>query len=344
MSSTALFTAIKRIPRARLLCGPPPRPRQSVAALSTNHYVSVVGRRPRARTGHYHDAVDGRMSPISPPPRQNVGLSEPFQHEEKDLATYLAKTSLSPWVPVPEPVARKMLDLVCAGPQDVHVDLGSGDGRVNFLALDHYSVAESVGIDVDEAVVAVALARRAQRHSPPPNLQFVVADLLDTSHDCWEIVQRATIITMYFAEPALAKLRPILEQKLIGRVCKIITCGYQMPGWESSIDEVVLGTSFHLYEWGGSTTHALSPIDPAEDGDEASLFLGDDLLREQPQDLIVDAVQSKFPGANVVDRTAAGGGEHPLPPLPEDDYDDSVDDDWDVASDESEDEGKSKAV
>jgi SAM-dependent methyltransferase len=150
-------------------------------------------------------------------------MVEPFEHGEKDMESYLKKTSLSPWVPVSDAVARKMMDVAQAGPTDVHVDLGSGDGRVNFHAID-YGVGRSIGIDVDEAIVQVARDRLAKRH-PPPDLQFIVADLLDPHHQAWEKVQEASIITMYFAMEALEDFRPLLEVKLAGRQCKVICVG-----------------------------------------------------------------------------------------------------------------------
>ena len=33
------------------------------------------------------------------------------------------------WVPTPQPLVEKMLDMAKIGPQDLHYDLGSGDGR-----------------------------------------------------------------------------------------------------------------------------------------------------------------------------------------------------------------------
>ena len=78
---------------------------------------------------------------------------EPFNPSED----YIKKVSMSPWVPSPDPVARKMLELAKAGPDDIHVDLGSGDGRVNFMAMDApFEVSRSIGIDVDPEIVQVA--------------------------------------------------------------------------------------------------------------------------------------------------------------------------------------------
>ena len=47
------------------------------------------------------------------------GLRQAFVHGEEDFDTYLEKASLSPWVPVPDPIARKMLEIARAGPDDV---------------------------------------------------------------------------------------------------------------------------------------------------------------------------------------------------------------------------------
>ena len=166
------------------------------------------------------------------------------------------------------------------------MDLGSGDGRVCFHAID-VGVPKSTGIDIDEVIVGKARERLQRRH-PQPNLEFIVADLLDLEHPAWEKVQEATIITMFFADEGLRAFRPVLERKLAGRKCKILTCGYEMPGWEYRAHEVVLGTKLHRYDWGD------------EDEDGLDQFLGgDSLLLEKPPTM----TNAKFAGRTVIDRT-----------------------------------------
>lgn len=131
----------------------------------------------------------------------------------------------------------------------VHVELGCGDGRVNFHAID-YNVKESIGVDVDEDIVKKA-TDRLQRIHPQPPVEFIVSDLMDSSSPAWtEYVPKATILTMYFAKDGLEKIRPMLEQSLRGKQCKIYTCGYPMPGWESQMVETVLDMPIHFYDWG----------------------------------------------------------------------------------------------
>jgi hypothetical protein len=214
---------------------------------------------------------------------------DPFVPHEELMDDYLHKTSLSPWVPLPEIAARKIFDL--AQPvteQDFHVDLGSGDGRVCFMAVDYGRVAHSLGVDIDAAIVERAKNRLARRHTPTrePNVEFVVADLLPPIHDgnsttiaadnekhdaLWNRIANATIISMFMETSGLERLRPLLERYLVGKSCRIVTCGYAMPGWESTVDEVVLGTTLHLYLWGSVESPFNSTVNTdTEQGDSSA--------------------------------------------------------------------------
>ena len=57
---------------------------------------------------------------------------------------------------------------------------------------------------------------------------------------------------MYFAKEGLEKIRPLIERALQGRRCKVFTCGYPMPGWESQVVETVLDMPIHFYDWGNT--------------------------------------------------------------------------------------------
>lgn len=244
-------------------------------------------------------------------------LETAFEHGEASMQDYLKKTSLSPWVPLPDAACRKIFDLANAGPDDIHVDLGSGDGRVCFHAID-FGLKKSTGIDVDEAIVAVAQERLAKRH-PPPDLQFIVADLSKDTH-VFDIIREATIITMYFAQDALEQFRPLLERELAGSTAKILTCGYEMPGWESSMSEVVLGTQIHLYEFGSDSNDLLG-----ED-----LVIIDDIIKDKPAEMMQE---ERFNGAKVIDHT----GKHPIRGFNPDLFDEKDDDsDWEDEDDEEE--------
>jgi hypothetical protein len=54
------------------------------------------------------------------------GLSEAFEPDE-DMNEYLKKASLSPWVPTPDPVGRRVLDLLNANKDDVSQCIVGGE-------------------------------------------------------------------------------------------------------------------------------------------------------------------------------------------------------------------------
>jgi hypothetical protein len=131
----------------------------------------------------------------------------------------------------------------------IHLELGSGDGRVNFIAYDNYKVKKSTGIDVDEKILSVAMDRFSRRHPQPENLSFRKEDLL-TSKEWLKDAQEATVITMYFITEALTQLRPLLEEafkKSGTKRCRIVCCGYAMPGWTYQGIETILDLPIYMY-------------------------------------------------------------------------------------------------
>jgi hypothetical protein len=150
---------------------------------------------------------------------------------------------------------------------------------VNFYAIDHGRVKKSTGIDIDDGILKQARERLGKRYPQPP-LEFVTADLLDhNNHKVWEIIQEATIITMYFVEDALQHLKPLLEEKLAGKQCKIITCAYEMKGWNPHIIETTLGTTVYLYNFGSMD-------------DEEDFFITEDrILRDRPKEWDEDPLE-----------------------------------------------------
>ena len=184
------------------------------------------------------------------------------------------------------------------------MELGSGDGRVNFFAIE-FGVKQSTGIDVDENIVKIATDRLARIH-PKPNLKFLVADLMDPDCQAWKELDKATLITMYFAKEGLEKLRPLLEKSLRGRRCKIFTCGYAMPGWESQLVETVLDMEIHFYDWGNTEV---------EDG-----FISDSFIENMPSDIRTPEMDQFLGRKNSTFKPDPLKGYHP---------DDLIDFSWD---------------
>ena len=106
---------------------------------------------------------------------------------------YLKLASLSPWVPCPDVVSKRVFEIASASNTDIHVDLGCGDGRLNFMAVDSPTsgVKKSWGVDVDENILKKCYERLGRRFVPSMKnesdvegnggemrLEFVKADLI----------------------------------------------------------------------------------------------------------------------------------------------------------------------
>jgi len=238
------------------------------SSIQKSFFVSLARRRKRPKPGQSKEQAAGTTS------NYNGGIElEGFKTSGDNFEEYLKKASLSPWVPVPDSVARKMLELAKAGPSDVHVELGSGDGRVNFQAVDAYTVKRSIGVDVDESLISLANERKAKRHPQPPNLEFRHEDLMNfdeasTTPSIWKTIaedEDVTVITMYFVQDALNVLRPKLEKALgENRKCRIICCGYSMPEWDAHWVETMLDLHIYVYNYGTPLTDALPKLSEAE--------------------------------------------------------------------------------
>lgn len=212
---------------------------------------------------------------------------------EISMNEYLELASLSPWVPCPDPVAIRVLDIANASSDDIHYELGSGDGRMNFHAIDSsYNVKKSIGIDIDASLIEKSNLRKARIHPAPEHLQFICADLLESSPQTakiWDDIEKeCTILTMYFVEDALMKIKPLLEKKLINKDCKIITIGYAMNGWEPSWNETVLGLNVHMYDMKNVDTlfnaAASESLDTSEmEEDEELNMLSRQTLKQQEE-------------------------------------------------------------
>lgn len=190
----------------------------------------------------------------SQPPEHFVPtmVNEDGERVEVSMDEYLKQSSLiSPWVPCPEPVGRKMLELAEVTPEDVHYELGCGDGRVNFIAYN-MGVSKTVGIDMDESMIQQCQQRLHSKYHPSshPHVEFRTMDIVSQAH---ELVQEmnsekhpCTVLTLYFVPEALEQIqKPILEQ--LTHVRSIISCGYPIPGWEPAWVEIMLGLPIYSY-------------------------------------------------------------------------------------------------
>ena len=143
-----------------------------------------------------------------------------------------------PFVPTPEAVVAKMLEVAKVGPQDVVYDLGSGDGRIVIAAAKKHG-ARGVGIDIDPERVKEARAN-AKKAGVSGKVEFRQEDLFKADFS------EATVVTMYLLTGVNLQLRPKLLQELKPGT-RIVSHAFDMGDWKPAATHKV-GTST-VYYW-----------------------------------------------------------------------------------------------
>ena len=151
--------------------------------------------------------------------------------------------SLAPFVPTPQDVVDRMLELAGVTKNDVVYDLGCGDGRIVITAAERYG-ARGVGVDIDPLRVAESI-ENARRAGVSHLVEFFEQDALKVD------VSKATVVTLYLLSSSLLKLRPILTRQLRPGA-RIVSHAFSMGDWEADkVDRFtdLRGNTRTLYVW-----------------------------------------------------------------------------------------------
>ncbi|ABN69976.1 putative RNA methylase [Staphylothermus marinus F1] len=129
-----------------------------------------------------------------------------------------------PYVPTPIPVARMMLKLAGAGPDDIVYDLGCGDGRILIVAVKEFNVKKAVGIDKDPERIREA-RKNAEKNGVSNRIVLINDDFFNVD------ISEATIVTMFLLTIVNEALKPKLEKELIDGA-RIVSHEFRIPGWK----------------------------------------------------------------------------------------------------------------
>jgi len=124
------------------------------------------------------------------------------------------------WVPTPQELVEKMLDMAKVTPQDIVIDLGSGDGR-NVIAAAKRG-ARAFGFEFNPDMVALA-RRRAQEAGVADKATFIEGDMFQAD------ISRATVLALFLLPDNLRNLKDKFERLAPGT--RIVTNGYEIDGW-----------------------------------------------------------------------------------------------------------------
>ena len=126
------------------------------------------------------------------------------------------------WLPTPQALVDKMLDMARVTPSDYVMDLGSGDGRTVITAAKRG--ARALGVEYNPDLVELS-RRNAVMQGVAGKAEFIKADLYETDFS------RASVITMFLLPEINLKLRP----KILGLKpgTRIVSNSFGMGDWQA---------------------------------------------------------------------------------------------------------------
>jgi precorrin-6B methylase 2 len=143
----------------------------------------------------------------------------------------------SVWVPTPERVIRRMLQMADTTSRDLVVDLGAGDGRIPIYAAKHFG-ARAIGVELEGNLVRLA-RREAAAQGVSPLVTFQQEDLFKAD------LSRATVIALYISPGVMTRLKPRLLELRPGT--RVVSHYFTLEDWEPDETSRVEGRTAHLW-------------------------------------------------------------------------------------------------
>jgi tRNA A58 N-methylase Trm61 len=142
------------------------------------------------------------------------------------------------FVPTPPAVVRAMLEVAQVTPNDLVIDLGSGDGRVVIAAARDFG-ARGIGVEIDAELIRTA-QENARQAGVADRVQFLQEDLFQTE------ISAATVVALYLMPNLNLKLRSRLFKELKPGT-RVVSHAFDMGDWKPQKTLVVEGR--HVYFW-----------------------------------------------------------------------------------------------
>ena len=159
-----------------------------------------------------------------------VAFAQPAKQEFQPEVGQAGKDVV--WVPTPQSLVDKMLEMAKVTPKDYVIDLGSGDGRTVITAAKRGSKA--LGIEYNPDMVELS-KRTAAKEGVSDKATFMKADLFESDFS------QAQVITMFLLPSINMKLRPKILNLKPGT--RIVSNSFDMEEWKPDQTENVEGCS-----------------------------------------------------------------------------------------------------
>lgn len=149
----------------------------------------------------------------------------------------LESKKIVPFVPTPQEVVDKMIELAGVKKGDVVYDLGSGDGRIVIAAAK--KGARAVGFDVDGDLVKES-RENIRKAGVEKSAEIKQQDILTVD------LSPATVVTMYLLPEVNLKLKPnLLKQLKPGS--RVVSHAFDMGDWKPDKTERINGRTIYLW-------------------------------------------------------------------------------------------------
>ncbi len=135
----------------------------------------------------------------------------------------LAADARVPYVPTPQGIVERMLDIAKVGPADYVIDLGSGDGRIVITAAKKHG-ARGFGVDLNPERIKES-SENARRAGVTDKVAFYQRNLFETD------LAQASVITMYLLPRVNLELRPKLLELAPGT--RLVSHDFDMGDWRA---------------------------------------------------------------------------------------------------------------
>jgi len=163
------------------------------------------------------------------------GLSQPVATTPVPQIGQVSKDSV--WVPTPERMIRRMMQLADVTPQDLVIDLGSGDGRMPIYAAKHFG-ARAIGVELEENLVALSV-KAAEAQGVSHLVRFLRQDLFQAD------LSQATVLALYISPGVMSRLKPRLLALKPGT--RIVSHHFTLEDWAP--DETIRTENRAGYLW-----------------------------------------------------------------------------------------------
>jgi len=130
------------------------------------------------------------------------------------------------WVPTPDALVRRMLEVAKVGEQDLVFDLGAGDGKIAIAAAKLFN-ARAAGIEYNPEMASLA-RRNVDRAGMKGKVEIITGDIFDPKLQ--ERFMQANVITMYLLPDLNLRLRPTLLKMRPGT--RVVSHAFHMGEWE----------------------------------------------------------------------------------------------------------------